>query len=114
MPSRSMDSKRCPMCTKLGSPAGQGSASGNPSNVPVLSEKREWRVGKNKPLTASQQEAVRLVEEQDQEYEEAVRVDTEAQRRASVVSGGSDSPQVAEPDANEMRRVRLQRFGLSD
>ena len=64
--------------------------------------------------TASQQEAVRLVEEQDREYEEAVRADTEAQRHASVVSGGSDSPQVAEPDASEMRRVRLQRFGLSD
>ena len=44
-----MDSKRCPMRTKLGSPAGEGSESGNPSNVPVLSEKREWRVGKNKP-----------------------------------------------------------------
>ena len=45
MPSRSMDSKRGPMRVKLGSPAGQGSESGNPSNVPVLSEKREWRVG---------------------------------------------------------------------
>jgi hypothetical protein len=44
-----MDSKRSPMRVKLGSPAGQGSESGNPSNVPVLSEKREWRVGKNKP-----------------------------------------------------------------
>jgi len=65
-------------------------------------------------LTASQREAVRLVEEQDREYEEAVRVDTGAQRHASVVGGGSDSPQVAEPDASEMRRVRLQRFGLGD
>ena len=44
-----MDSKRSPMRVKLGSPAGQGSESGNPSNVPVLSAKREWRVGKNKP-----------------------------------------------------------------
>ena len=49
MPSRSMDSKRCPMRVKLGSPAGEGGESGNPSNVPVLSAKREWRVGKNKP-----------------------------------------------------------------
>ena len=66
--------------------------------------------------TASQREAVRLVEEQDREYAAAVRADTEAraQRHASVASDGSGSPQVEEPDANEMRRVRLQRFGLSD
>ena len=64
--------------------------------------------------TASQREAVRLVEEQDQEYAMSVRVGTEAQRRASVVSNGSGSPQVEEPDADEMRRARLQRFGLSD
>ena len=53
MPSRSMDSKRCPMSTKLGSPAGQGSESGNPSNVPVLSAKREWRVGQKTARTAT-------------------------------------------------------------
>ena len=40
MPSRSMDSKGCPMRVKLGSPAGEGSESGNPSNVPVVSENR--------------------------------------------------------------------------
>ena len=62
----------------------------------------------------SKQAAARLVEEQDREYEEAVRADTEAQRHASVVGSGRDSPQVVEPDASEMRRVRLQRFGLSD
>ena len=64
--------------------------------------------------TASQREAVRLVEEQDQEYAAAVRVDTEAQRHASVASDGDGSPQPEEPDAAEMRRVRLQRFGLCD
>ena len=64
--------------------------------------------------TASQREAARLVEEQDQEYAVAARVDTEAQRHASVVSDGNGSPQPDEPDADEMRRVRLQRFGLGD
>ena len=64
--------------------------------------------------TASQREAARLVEEQDQEYAMAVHVDTEAQRHASVVSDGNGSSQPEEPDADEMRRVRLQRFGLGD
>ena len=44
----------------------------------------------------------------------AVCVDTEAQRHASVVNDGDGSPQPEEPDADEMRRVRLQRFGLGD
>ena len=57
---------------------------------------------------------MRLVEEQDCEYAAAVRADTEAQRHASAVSYGNGSPQPDEPDADEMRRVRLQRFGLSD
>ena len=64
--------------------------------------------------TASQREAVRLVEEQDREYAAAVRADTEAQRHALVAGDDNGSPQSAEPDADEMRRVRLQRFGLSD
>ena len=49
-----------------------------------------------------------------QEYAIAVNVDTEAQRHASVASGGNGSPQPEEPNADEMRRVRLQRFGLGD
>ena len=48
MPSRSMDSKRCPMRTKLGSPAGQGSESGNPSDEPVLSENRAVDLSENR------------------------------------------------------------------
>ena len=48
MPSRSMDSKRGPMRTKLGSPAGQGSESGNPSDVPVLSENRAVDLSENR------------------------------------------------------------------
>ena len=55
-----------------------------------------------------------MVEEQDREYATAVRADTEAQRHALVVGDDDGSPQSAEPDADEIRRVRLQRFGLSD
>ena len=48
MLSRSMDSKRGPMRTKLGSPAGQGSESGKPSNGPVLSENRAVGLSENR------------------------------------------------------------------
>ena len=52
MLSRSMDRKRGPMRTKLGSPAGQGSESGDPSDVPVVSENRELARSRKAMLAA--------------------------------------------------------------
>ena len=43
-----MDSKRSPLRTKLGSPAVMGSESGNPSDVPVLSENRAVDLSENR------------------------------------------------------------------
>ena len=70
------------------------------------------------PLSASQVEARQLIAEQDHEYEQA-RVQDEgcaqqaSQDEARPVEGADEAPDSVEPSAEEMRRVRLQRFGLA-
>ena len=70
------------------------------------------------PLSASQVEARQLIAEQDREYEQARAQDEgRAQRalqdEAQPVEGVDEVPDPVEPSAEEMRRVRLQRFGLA-
>jgi hypothetical protein len=70
------------------------------------------------PLSASQVEARQLIAEQDREYEQA-RVQDEgraqqaSQDEARPVEEADEAPDSEEPSAEEMRRVRLQRFGLA-
>ena len=70
------------------------------------------------PLSASQVAARQLVAEQDREYAQARAQDEgRAQRalqdEAQPVEGVDEVPDPVEPSAEEMRRVRLQRFGLA-
>ena len=70
------------------------------------------------PLSASQIEARQLVAEQDREYAEA-RVQDESHAQLALreetqpVVEVDEVPDSLEPSAEEMRRVRLQRFGLA-